>query len=291
MTIHYHQRYSPSKDVVFAVIFGQRELFCKLAKAVTGDEVKLDNDPHTQATLNEGDVLLNQIRFDTFALAQNKKFYSLDMQRSYKRARQERRTIYYACRAVSRQPVEKMAYEDVKPVHISFILTSHKDTKPIRHIKLCDVDTKEVFDELLTMTQVYVPTVLKIIDKKSDLYIFAKFFKINNKRKANEFAENYSDNELGKELIQMYNNAVANVATLQEMERLPYFVERLSEAEIEEIKEKAKEKFFQEGLQEGSKETSIIIVNNMFQEGFAPEVISRIVKLDIDTINSFKDEN
>jgi hypothetical protein len=79
-------------------MFGKRKLFCWMIKAVTGDDIQLAGEPHTQADLRENDALLNTIKFDTFAETLSRTFYSADMQRSYKESRQERRTV-----AVSRQ--------------------------------------------------------------------------------------------------------------------------------------------------------------------------------------------
>jgi len=257
-------------------MFGTRVLFCKLVEAVTGDKIDLEGDPHTQATLHEDDVLLNTIRFDTFALTLNQRFYSADIQRKYKMAREERRTVYYACRAVSTQDVDKMAYEELKPVHISFILTSHKDDRAIRHIKLCDTKTHEIFDDLIELTLVYVPSVLKTYDKKSDLYIFAKFFKITSQKKADLFVKQFGTHELGKELIMEYNNAVANAQNLQQIETRPYFLGRLTEAQLEEERKKAEKKVL------------IKTARKMLSDGMAPELIIKYIDLDIETILTLK---
>ena len=278
MTLNFNTHFCPSNDVVFAVMFGKRDLFCRLIQAVTGDIIQLDGDPHTQATLREDDVLLNIIKFDTFAPTQNKRFYSADMQRTYKESRQERRTVYYACRAVSTQNVDDMAYEDLNPVHISFILTSHKASKAIRHVKLCDIDTHEVFDELITLTQVYIPTVLKTFDKNSDLYIFAYFFKITSQKKADVFVKKFGAHDLGMELINVYNIATANAQELQQLESRPYFLGRLTEAQIEEIKEKARKI--------GEYNKAVKAAKKMLSDGMTPELISKYLDLDVDTIRS-----
>ena len=131
MKLNYHSHFYPSNDVVFSVMFSKCNLFCALVSAVTGDKVELNENPHSQASLHEDDILLNTIRFDTFAFAKNNKLYTVDMQRSYKEARIEKRTAYYACRAISTQEVVDMAYEDLKPVNICFILTNNKENKPI----------------------------------------------------------------------------------------------------------------------------------------------------------------
>ena len=254
MKLNFNSHFCPSNDVVFAVMFGKRDIFCRLIHAVTGDRIDLDSDPHTQATLREDDVLLNIIKFDTFAPTLDKRFYSIDMQRTYKESRQERRTVYYACRAVSTQNVDDMSYEDLNPVHISFILTSHKADKAIRHVQLCDTETHEVFDDLITLTQVYIPIVLKTYDKNSDLYIFAQFFKITSQKKADTFIKKFGAHDLGKELMLVYNSTVANAQDLQKIESRPYFLGRLTEAQIEEIKKKAREKGEETGRKKGREE-------------------------------------
>ena len=95
MRLTYHNHFCPCNDVVFSVMFGNSYLFCKLCSAVTGELVEIIGNPHSQATLNENDVMLNKIRFDSFAFAKSNKFYSVDIQRKYKKSRQERRTVYY----------------------------------------------------------------------------------------------------------------------------------------------------------------------------------------------------
>ena len=105
MKLNYHSHFCPSNDVVFAVMYSKRNLFCELISAITGDEIKLTEEPHSQASLREDDVLLNSIRFDIFSIADvmedivYKKIYTADMQRSYKEASLVNRTAYYSCRA------------------------------------------------------------------------------------------------------------------------------------------------------------------------------------------------
>jgi len=241
-------------------MFAKRELFCALVSAVTGDEVDLDGDPHSQATLREEDVLLNKIQFDIFGTALNKNLYTADMQRSYKEARLERRTVYYVCRAISTQKVEDMHYEDLNPVNIAFILTDDKNNEPLRIVKLCDINSFEVFDDLIDITLVYIPAVIRNWDKKSDLYLFARFFAIDSQDEADKFVNEFEMTDLGRELIFMYNNAVADVNQLAKIENSPYFVGRLTEAQLDEERKKAKKK--------GAMENSINIALEMLADGF-----------------------
>jgi len=279
MSLNYHEHYYPSNDVVFSVMFGKRQLFCALVSAVTGDKVDLEGDPHSQATLREDDVLLNSIRFDTFAMALNNKLYTADMQRSYKEARLERRTAYYACRAISTQEVKDMAYEELNPVNISFILTDHREKQAIRRIKLCDIDTFEMYDDLIEITLVHIPTVIKTADNTSNLYIFARFFAISSQDDADKFANEFEATDLGKELVNMYNSVVANANNLQRIENSPYFTGRLTEAQLEVERQKAERR------------KAIKAARKMLSLGLSLDIISESLDLDIDTIRSLRPAN
>lgn len=124
--------------------------------------------------------------------------------------------MYYACRAISTQPVTNMSYDD-----------------------------------LIEITLVYVPAVLREGDGAKDLYIFAQFFAISSQEEADKFAEGFSSVELGKELISMYNNALRDVNSLNFIENAPYFTGRLSEAQLEEAKKKAEQKGLDSGMSRG----------------------------------------
>ena len=173
---------------------------------------------------------------------------------------------------------------------------------------------------------VYIPTVLKTYDKNSDLYIFAQFFKITSQKKADAFAKRFGAHDLGMELIKMYNAATANAQELQKIESRPYFLGRLTEAQLEEERRKARKKGEeigkqigekigkqigekigkqigekigeqrgkqigekigeQRGKQIGANEKAIKAAKNMLSRGVAPELIADYLELDINTIRS-----
>ena len=206
------------------------------------------------------------------------------MQRSYKEAWLERRTVYYVCRAISTQKVEHMHYEDLNPVNIAFILTGDKNNEPLRIVKLCDIDTFEVFDDLIDITLVYIPAVIRSWDKKSDLYLFARFFAISSQDEADKFANEFEMTDIGKELIIVYNHAVADANHLAQIEDSPYFMGRLTEAQLEEERSKAKK----QGVLEGELKKAIEAARKMLSDGLTPEIILKYLDLDIDTIQSLK---
>ena len=191
----------------------------------------------------------------------------------------------------------------------SQILTDHKDSKAVRHILLCDVDTHEIFDDLITLTVVNVPTVVRTDDISNNLYIFARFFSISSQQEADIFTNDFNSYKLGKELIAMYNKSVMNVPDLTRLERLPYFTERLTESEIEEIKQEIRQEALQKGIQEGRQkgiqegiqegvqkgrqeglqEAQRQTAKIMLMEGISEELIKKCTGLDAATINSLRD--
>jgi hypothetical protein len=95
-------------------------------------------------------------------------------------------------------------------------------------------DTSEAASDLLELTQVFVPPVVKIADNGSDLYIFARFFAVVSRQDADSFSNGAGDQELAKELIELYNGLVANVEALKDYDDLPFFYEKLTQEEIDE---------------------------------------------------------
>ena len=216
-------------------------------------------------------MLLNSIRFDVLAESESKHLFTLDIQRRYTKGRQERRGAYYLCRAISSQPVEKMKYDDLNPVHIAFILTDYKEkTSSIRKVGLCYRDTGELYDDLIELILVYVPSIIKdaMEHVNNDLYVFFRFFSINSVKDAEVFVNDFESNDLGMELIKMYNKIVASPEQLQEIENSPYYTQRLTEAQLEEAREETRVK------------TRVEAVNKMvdlLKEGYDIETAQKMV--------------
>jgi len=266
----YNKKFRPANDVVFAIMFGNSNMFTRLARAITGEKIELRDVVHTQATLRE-DAILASIRFDTFAELKNKRIITLDMERSkYKKARLKRREVFYATRAISTQDVVDMGYEELKPVNVVFVLTEHDYPYAIQHVGLTDLITHEIYDDLMNVTIVYVKTIIKIYNEEQrattsnqndngydsivvrvtdDMYTFARFFAISNQTKADQFFTEFGLTDLGKELINMYNAAVSNTTYLEELSKSSYFTSRLNEAQLAYEREKAAEKAEQRMLE------------------------------------------
>jgi len=111
------------------------------------------------------------------------------------------------------------------------------------------------------------------------LYIFARFFDVSGQTDADKFVTDFGSSMLGKDLIDMYNNAVANANNLQRIENSPYFSGRLTEAQLEEERKKTEKK------------TLLKTARKMLSMGLPLDIISKSLGLDIDTINSLKPAN
>jgi len=263
MYMHYSDRYKPCNDIIFGIMFANAKMFVRLCQSVHKDKIVLTEGPHSQAVYSETAKILNTIRFDVVGKAELG-LITMDMQRQYRQVRQERRTVYYACRAISSQQVDKMAYEKLKPVHITFILTEYAKTPVgVRHVGLCYLDTHEPYDDLINLYLVSIPAVIKEGPKaaneaeaaaQEDLYVFAKFFAIQSQEAADVFCAEFENNELAKELVYMYNNAVADKVGIAKAEKNPYYTERLNEAQLEEARAEAYAEGKVEGKAEGASE-------------------------------------
>ena len=235
-------------------MFGEMELFSALLKSVTGHVLDAE-EVISQASVTPDNVEHNYIRFDTFAKDKNNTVYSLDLQNTYSEELIRNRTVYYGCRSVAGQTVLKGNYDKLKKVVVSFIMTKkYKKDTPIETVRLCD-DKGNVYSELLTLHNVYVPAVNRANDDAvdKDLKIFSAFFSVNSEEKMMEFIDLYQNDDLGKKLISSYSKAILR-GDLQTIKGKQYFDMKISEQDIMEAKIEAMEEGRIEGRAEGREE-------------------------------------
>jgi hypothetical protein len=289
--LKYNAKYRPAHDVIFAIMFGENSMFCRLAHAVTGEEIELLDKVYTQALFREPNRMLSAIRFDTFAELKDNRIITLDMERSeYGYVRLRRRQVFYAARAISTQSVKDMAYESIEPVNVVFVLTEHDYPYAIQKMGLTDLRTHELYDDLMNITVVYVKTVIKTYDEayntntgnagdsvyslekneiSADLYTFSRFFAISSQREADKFTDEFNMTELGKELINMYDAAVSDDVYLREIENSDYFKARLNETQLVYERERAERKGEIKGEQKATEKYILRLLNN-----YTPQVIA-----------------
>ena len=243
----FREDFPPRNDVVFSIMFGDMYLFSSLLKAVTGHTLHA-KEIISQASVTPDNVEHNYIRFDTFAKDENGTVYSIDLQNTYSETLIKNRTIYYACRALSSQTVEKGCYEKLNKVVVSFIMTSKKSNLPVEVITLQN-QNHENYSDLLTLHNVYTKTVNGSESKElnRELKTFSEFFSVSTAEQMQEFYDCFGDSELGESLIRIYGKAILreDLGNIQERE---YFDMKITEQDINEAKKEARAEGRAEGF-------------------------------------------
>jgi hypothetical protein len=142
-----------------------------------------------------------------------------------------------------------------------------EQTKPVKNVQLKD-DSNDIYSNLLTIKTVSVPQVLRRGEVSGDLMLFAKFFALDTKEKADAFAAEFSENPIGKELILMYNEAVRDVTVLEKLENNEYFSSRLSEEDAVVISDRR----------------AVDTAKSLLLEGVNTDIIAKCTKLPLETV-------
>ena len=185
------------------------------------------------------------------------------MQNTYAETLIKNRTIYYACRSIAGQSVIKGQYEKLNRVVVSFIMTGKSNQHPVEIIKLRD-EYNNVYSELLTLYNVYVPAVNERKDKtvSDSLILFSDFFAVKTKSDMKKFILEYSDDKLGKELIYRYSEAI-KMNDLDSISRGEFFDMKITEQDINEAKIEA----LAEGRAEGKAEGLLLGMLGLVRDG------------------------
>ena len=242
LQMSFHANYLPKSDVVFTVMFLKKELCEKTLEAITGEQIELidiaaeyKNDLHKAA--------LNSIYFDIKTRAVDGRIVTLDLQRVYSKDRIKNRTIFYACREIASQKVEKSKYENLKSVIVTFVLTEAplKHTTFHKKIELVDQTTGKVYSDLLTIHEINIRHISK--KHSQELQILRQFFEIDTETSYQKFVSSYAQTQLGALLLEAYDDAVSDPSVLDCLSEEDKYMVRLSEEE--RLLERA------EGKQEG----------------------------------------
>ncbi len=274
----FHANYLPKSDVVFTVMFLKKELCEKTLEAITGEQIELidiaaeyKNDLHKAA--------LNSIYFDIKTRAVDGRIVTLDLQRVYSKDRIRNRTIYYACREIAFQKVDKSKYENLKSVIVTFLLTEAplKHTTFNRKIKLIEETTGKVYSDLLTIHEINI----KHISKKhsQELQILKHFFEIDTEKKYQKFVSSYAQTQLGTLLLKIYDETVSDPSILDCLSEEDKYMVRLSEEERLLERAEGLEEGLQRGKQEGKQEERIEIAKKLLTQNMDITFISNITGL------------
>ena len=263
MEIPFSKEYPPRNDVVFSIMFGERDLFARLLKTVTGHELQ-SKDVFSQANVKPENVEHNYIRFDTYSRETDGTIYSLDMQKKKMKKLVRNRTVYYSCRCISSQTIRDGEYHKLNKVAVSFVMTSASGSAPVEKVQLYN-QNHELYSDLITLYNVYIPTVLNEQEKcDPELVMLSEFFSIDDSLQMEGFMKKYAGNELAEMLIISYSKAIlkSDIAEISERE---YFNMKISEERINQAYSEGKE----EGRAEGRAEGKIEGITEGIAEGIA----------------------
>jgi predicted transposase/invertase (TIGR01784 family) len=272
----------PSSDPIFTTMMKDKAMFAGLYRSITGEDVKLPSDPIPQAYIESFNALRKTVRADVLDVDVDERTLTMDMQRRYIQSVCRGRTVYYASCLIANQTVSKMGYDKLKGIAVTFIMSEASDKKPIRRIRLYDdIDGYELYSDLITIYEVYVPTV---IEQKlnGDIYIYSRFFGIATAEDLQKFADELSDNALARSLAQGYKE----VFTLGRF-RL------LADVEEDAFWSKGSEELYAEGVidgelkgkLEGKLEEKFEAAQNALDLGLTIEQAAKISGLDVQKIS------
>ena len=289
--MNFNKKYLPKSDVVFTVMFLNKELCERTLQAILGESIELvdivaesKNDMHKAA--------LNAIYFDIKTKAVDRRIVTLDLQRKYIKDRVRNRTVYYACREISSQEVKHGKYENLKNVIITFLLTeaSLKHTSDDSCIVLKNNVTNELYTSILTIHEVNI----KHIDDKNaeELQILKQFFEIENQSDFDKFSHDYGNTDYGKLLLNSYIETIREDTLLDSLEKEDKYMIRLTDEERlqerEEGREEGRQEGRQEGMEQGRQNKATEIALNLLNMDMSFSVISQATGLSEKEIQQLK---
>ena len=266
----FDKKYLPKSDVVFTVMFLDKRLCEKTLSVILHERIELvdivsefKNDMYKAA--------LNAVYFDIKTRSKDGRIITLDLQRKYNKSRIRNRTVYYACREVASQKVEKSRYEYLANVIVSFLLTDAGlgPTTDNSVIKLVNVKTGELYSDLLTIHEVNIKHIGN--HDSLELQILKSFFEISDEKDYRDFIINFGKTELGSLLWMNYISAVNNKSLLVGLGKEEKFMIRLSDEERQEERLEG----VKEGIQKGIQKVAI----NLYSRGYSIDVISDVTDL------------
>ena len=291
----FNSKYLPKADVVFTVMFLNKELCEKTLQVILGEKVELiDIVAESKNDLKK--AALNAVYFDIKTKSKDGRIITLDLQRKYIKDRVRKRTVYYACREVASQEVKHGRYEDLKNVVVTFLLTeaSLKNTKDNRQVLLTDSVTGEIYSDILTIHEVNIQHIGNKNTK--ELQMLRDFFEIEDEESFNRFSDSYKDTSYGRLLLDSYLEATRNDTLLDSLSKEDKYMIRLTDEERlmerEEGKREGRQEGRQEGIkegrQEGEKKASLKIALNLIGIGLPVSDISKATGLSENEVEQLK---
>jgi predicted transposase/invertase (TIGR01784 family) len=267
--------YLPANDRIFSIMFYHKELSETLIRAVVGEDITI-TDPLAEHRNDILKAIESSIRVDVYLKDETARVYTRDMQRHYLKTRNRNRNIYYGSKELAGQEVQDCRYEKLKQVSITFIFENNTTPQvpPVSKIQFTDVNTKEVYSDLMTLYEVNLN---RISDKEGlpeNLVIVKAFLSITTHKDLCAFVNNY-DTAFSQRLVKEYMGAILDDEILLKIEGSERFMLKLSEQVLLEEREEGRVEGRMEGRVEGRMEEARAIAKNMLKRN---RPISEIVE-------------
>ena len=196
------------------------------------------------------------IWFDVFTKDETDRIFTLDMQRAYFKKRVRNRMVYYGAKELAAQEVKDSAYEHLKQVSITFILEDNKTPRalPVSKIQLTNVETGEVYVDLLTLYEVNLNLIEATNTQEEDLVVLKAFLTIKTHNDLCGFVNAY-DTNFAIRLVTEYIKAATEDKLLQKIEGSESMMNKATEWALEDAEIR--------GINKGQIKVAINIIKNL----------------------------
>ena len=274
--------YLPANSKIFSIMFYHKDLAETAIRAVADEDISIV-DPLVEHRNDILKAIESSIWIDVYLKSIDDKIYTLDMQRSYFKKRNRNCKIYYAAKELSAQVVKDMRYEHLKQVSITFIYEENTtpNALPVVKVQFANVDTKEIYSDLMTLYEVNLNKITDETKLNEDLLILKAFLSITSQKDLCDFVNSY-DTIFAKRLVPEYINAVTDDALLVKVEGSEKFMFKLTEERLYEERLEGRE----EGIKKGREEEKEEAAREMFADGLTVEKIAKYVKRPVEWVES-----
>ncbi|MCL2387663.1 MAG: PD-(D/E)XK nuclease family transposase [Defluviitaleaceae bacterium] len=246
--------YLPANAKIFSIMFLNKELAEATIQAVIGEKISIVA-PMVEHRSDLFKAIHASIWLDVYLKGEDARVFTLDMQRLYLRTRSRNRNAYYGAKELAAQIVADGKYEKLKQVSITFIFEENTTptAPPVSKIQFMDINTKEVYTDLITLYEVNLNKINDTQDLHEDLKILKDFLLIKTPSALCEFVKKY-DTIFAQRLVTEYMHAILDDSVLLEIEGSEKFMIKLTEAALLEERQEGKAEGKAEGLTEGKAE-------------------------------------
>ena len=198
------------------------------------------------------------------------------------------RSLYYTSFVIQEQAERGDWDYQLTPIYFVGILEFSLDEtndKYLTKVKLCDVDTKDVFYDKLGFYYIEIPKFTKEENElKNHLEYWLYFMK--NAAQLTDIPEKFKKD---KEIKEAFD--VASFLNLSKDEQFAYQMDMKARLDFKNTINYAKECAKEEGLKEGETKAKIEIAKNCIKNGLDNQTIQNITNLSIEDIENLRTEN